>query len=222
MNSYVKDKNIYVIPHGYDFELASLIRESNSEIPIDMRGIPRPIIGYTGSIHDAYVDTELLCYLAKSRPKYSFVLVGPYKNNPIGPSLSEKNLTRLKSFPNIYFLGQKKHDELPAYIKYFQVCTILHEVKSQAEIAKTVNRTPFKLLHYLSQGKPIVSSSLYELCSLNKMIYISFSHEDYLNNIDISLNESDDLFEKRIQYASQFSYMNILKLMSQLINCRLQ
>lgn len=218
LQAMVPDKPIHVVPHGYDFELADRVRQLNTPKPSDLQGISSPIVGYTGSIHDAYVDTQLLSFIAKENPHINFVLVGPYKNNPIGASLSESNYEILRKISNVHFLGQKHHNELPGYIKHFNACVILHEIKEQAEIAKTTQRTPFKLLHYLSQGKPIITPPLFELGPLESLLYIAKNMQEYSKAVRCSLDEAPDLVDKRIQYAEQFSYAKTLVKLSKYID----
>ncbi|MBT5305259.1 MAG: hypothetical protein HON76_04225 [Candidatus Scalindua sp.] len=207
----VLNKDIYVVPHGYDFVRASrVLKNYSAEKPRELLTLPKPIIGYVGSIHDAYVDTNLIIKIATNRPNWSFVLIGPHKNNPIGPSMDRRNYLKLQAIPNIYLLGPRHHNELPTYVKYFDVGMILHNLKEFAESSKTKQRTPFKLLHYLSQGKPIVSPPLYELGPLTNLIYLAKTVNGFLSGIDKALGEQDTIKWERINYASQFSYENIL------------
>src|SRR5262249_1651990 len=62
----------------------------------------RPIIGYVGGIHK-FLDLEMLTAMARVRPDWSWVLVGPLQT-------SSRELNRL---PNVHLTGPKAHEELP-------------------------------------------------------------------------------------------------------------
>ena len=87
--AYGTGKPIYVIPHGYAFEHARRVDEDPASIePAELRGLPRPVLGFVGSVHDSTVDIDRLERVAKAFENASIVLIGPHKNNPIGPDLS--------------------------------------------------------------------------------------------------------------------------------------
>ena len=76
----------------------------------------------------------------------------------IGPnydkSLNKNRLTRAK---NVHWLGEKKYEELPAYVRHFDVATIPFVIN---EI--TLSTSPVKLFEYMAAGKPIVATDLPE------------------------------------------------------------
>jgi hypothetical protein len=46
-----------------------------------MASLPRPVIGYVGGIHK-FVDVEMLAAMARAKPDWSWVLVGPLQASP--------------------------------------------------------------------------------------------------------------------------------------------
>jgi len=207
-------KDIFVVPHGYDFNRASLImKDERVKIPDDLKDIPHPVIGYVGSIHDMTINVELIVKTAECRPNWSFVLIGPHKNNNVGHSLTEKSYQELKRVKNIYLLGPKHYFDLPNYIKFFDVCLVLINHKLDNEL-KTKQRTSFKLLQYLSQGKAIVTPPMNELYPIKELFYMEENESDFLKGIESALNENGEKKKARIQYAAQFSYEKILSLIS--------
>src|SRR6267143_6514551 len=103
-----------------------MMSDTSCPTPSDLKGIRRPIIGYVGSLHDIYIDVDLVIEMATRRPEWSLAFIGPHKRNPIGPALSAESYRRMKSVPNIHLLGLKHFNELPFYIKWFDVCLVLH------------------------------------------------------------------------------------------------
>lgn len=149
-------------------------------IPDDIRSIKHPIIGFVGSLAD-WLDYDMLCDAAVKNEDLFFVFVEPINTH----NLKLKDLQNLK---NVYFLGIKKHEEIPAYIVQFDVCLIPFKIQNLTQSA-----LPIKLFEYFSLGKPVVSRKLDELQKFADVIYITENNafEDQLkmalreNNIDL-------------------------------------
>lgn len=197
----------HVIPHGYAFAHARRIADDPSaSCPPELQSLPRPLLGFVGSIHDAYVDIDRVERLAKRRPEASIVLIGPYRNNPLGPDLSAAALRCLRKMPNVHLLGPRHFLDVPRYVKYFDVCLVLVNVKDYADEAMTKKRTHFKWLIYLAMGKPIVAPRVDEADSISSLVYLSRDDEGYLSAIDRALEEGPEKAMPRINYASQFAF----------------
>ena len=82
----------------------------------------------------------------------SFVLVGP----------EQSDVSLLKTCPNIHLLGQRPHDEVPAYVNAFDVALIPYRLAEY-----TANVYPTKLNEYLVMGKPVVATDLPEIRRFN-------------------------------------------------------
>ena len=67
-------------------------------------------------------------------------------------------LARSADLPNVHLLGQKKHDELPAYCKGFDVGMIPYRIDERMTFVN-----PLKLREYLSAGLPVVSTPVPEV-----------------------------------------------------------
>ncbi|MEZ5543300.1 MAG: hypothetical protein R3F42_14860 [Pseudomonadota bacterium] len=208
---FVPNDKITVIPHGFPVvEAQAILADTDHERPDELRDIHGPILGYAGSIHDSYVDIDLVERIATEVPDVTIVMIGPYKDNPIGRNLSAEGLRKLQSIPNVRLLGYRHFNDLPNYVRYFDVALILHRMEKIGQEAKTQMRTPFKLLQYLSQGKPIITPPLFELFQIKEMIYIADSHDAYLDAIHSALKENPVLRDRRMSYAREFSYQKIL------------
>ncbi|HEY5920444.1 MAG TPA: glycosyltransferase [Kofleriaceae bacterium] len=140
-------KNTFLAPHGVDYAKFARAIDDSVEIPADLAALPGPRIGFFGTLRD-FLDYELMAHIAKARPDWSLALIGQ-KLCDIGP---------LEGLPNVHLLGQKKHDELPAYCKGFDVGLIPYRIDNDV---KFIN--PLKLREYLSAGLPVVSTNMPEV-----------------------------------------------------------
>ena len=113
--------------------------------PADLAPIPRPRIGYAGVI-DERIDVELIGGVAKARPDWQIVLVGPIVK--IAPE-------DVPSGPNIHRLGMKSYAELPSYLGGWDVGWMPF-----ARNDATRYISPTKTPEYLAAGLPVVSTSI--------------------------------------------------------------
>ena len=152
--------NCFFIPNGVD-PSTWLGRQREGEVPRDMKPIPKPILGYVGTLGE-WVDFGALVRLARGKPEWSIVLVGP---------LTFARFSTMRAgIPNLYCLGEKGYDELPGYLDAFDVCLIPFKVNEFTE-----KIYPTKFHQYLGAGKPVVSSSLPELEPFKP--WVNFYHD---------------------------------------------
>ena len=146
-------------------------------------------VGYFGGI-GAWFDSDLLVKIATELKHVNFIIIGP---------ISEKIVKdKCNKLSNIYFLGPKNFDELPSYLNYFDVCILPFVVN---ELIKYVD--PVKVYEYLSAGKPVVTPYYDELLKFSDYIYISKGHDEFLNNIKLSLEENEINKLKRLKFAAR-------------------
>jgi glycosyltransferase involved in cell wall biosynthesis len=91
----------------------------------------------------------------------------------------------IKDLPNVHFLGQKKHDELPAYCKGFDVGLIPYRIDNDV---KFIN--PLKLREYLSAGLPVVSTDMPEVRPYAHLCHIAQTGDDMVAAIERAIGES--------------------------------
>jgi UDP-galactopyranose mutase len=113
--------------------------------PDDQAAIARPRLGYFGVI-DERLDLELLGEVARRRPDWQLVLVGPIAK--IDPS-------DVPSVPNVHQLGRKAYDDLPAYLAGWDVA-LMPFARNEATRFISPTKTP----EYLAGGVPVVSTSI--------------------------------------------------------------
>jgi UDP-galactopyranose mutase len=111
----------------------------------DQHGIGHPRIGYCGVI-DERVDLELVDEIARERPDWQLVMLGPVAK--IDPELLPRR-------PNIHWLGLKAYAELPSYLAGWDVALMPFALNESTRFI-----SPTKTPEYLCAGKPVVSTSI--------------------------------------------------------------
>lgn len=137
----------FVSPHGVDHAQFSRALDEATTVPADLAALPRPRIGFYGTLQ-TWVDFELIAHVARARPAWQIVL--------IGQQLAD--VSAVRGIPNVHLLGQKRHDELPAYCRGFDVGLIPYRIDERMAFVN-----PLKLREYLSAGLPVVSTAVPEV-----------------------------------------------------------
>jgi glycosyltransferase involved in cell wall biosynthesis len=166
-------------PHGVDVELFEQAMDPALPVAEDAKSLRHPIIGFFG-VMEAWVDLQLIAYLARSRPEWTFLLIG----------WVAVDVTELRSLPNIVFPGTQRYESLPQWAKAFDVAIIPFH---QNELVRNVN--PLKLREYLATGKPVVSVWMPEVERFADHVGIARTHDVFLQKIEEAL--STDSEEKR-------------------------
>lgn len=185
----------YLILNAADFDLFNRALAPNRPLPADIASIPRPIIGYAGLL-EYHIDVELLRRVAEAFPACSLVLIGPDRL----PSSSSRD--RLKALHNVYFLGQKPHEQLPDYLQAFDVALLPYLL-----IEQIVHAYPLKLHEYLAAGRAIVSVRLPELQRHRDVVRIADSYDEFICLVREALNDySQEAIAARLVVARQHTW----------------
>ncbi|MBX7045409.1 MAG: glycosyltransferase [Ignavibacteria bacterium] len=200
--------NSFYVGQGCDLSLFN--PELVKNIPDDLKKINNPIIGYVGALVGLRLDIKLLEFIAENRPVWSIVLVGPEDDN-------FKN-SRLHSLPNVYFLGAKKMDELPEYVKGFDVC-----INPQLVNEVTIGNYPRKIDEYLAMGKPTVATATTAMEVFKDYCYLAKTKEDYITEIENALNNNSEAeAARRRDFAMTHTWENNVKEIYKAINITLE
>ncbi|WP_433830447.1 glycosyltransferase [Flavobacterium anhuiense] len=172
--------NVHYFPSSVNETHFSKALQSIS-IPADIGDIPSPIAGFYGTI-DERIDFNLLKQTADKLPSVSFVMIGPVR-------IEENELPQAS---NIHYLGTKCYDELPNYLKAFDIAMLPFAVN---ETTKYSN--PAKTLEYMAARKPIISTKI----------------PDVVRNCNNCINiiETADAFAKEIQLLSENKNLKTLE-----------
>ena len=113
--------------------------------PPDQCEIPHPRLGYFGVI-DERMDLQLLADVARLRPSWHIVLLGP---------TVKIDVDSIPKRPNIHLLGQKSYDDLPRYLAGWDVALLPFALNDATRFI-----SPTKTPEYLAGGKPVVATPI--------------------------------------------------------------
>ena len=129
--------------------------------PIDpaLEALPRPRIVFTGAVVATKLDLPLLAELARSRPEWSFALVGP-----VGVGDPRTDLSALDGVDNVHLLGQRGYAQLPDVLRGADAGLIPYALN---ELTGSV--FPMKVYEYLAAGLPVVATPLPALAEVDEI-----------------------------------------------------
>ena len=209
--------SVSIVPHGIVIDQTSN-PNSDSDVVSEFANIikhHKRVIGYTGSIHDVYVNFDFVGRAASKLNDCHWFFVGPYKGSQIAENASQA-INALIECSFTTFVGSKPAWKLADYIKKFDVCLIPY----RAEIPNGwERRSPVKMLHYLQQGKPVVCADVPGISAYKHLIYTYTTFDQFLGALKTALAErSDDPIRKeRMAFAKKREASVILEDLKKLI-----
>ena len=169
-----------LLGNGVDYE--TFQRSAAAGPPDDVKDLGRPVIGYAGAIAQ-WFDFELIGMIAKRFPGASIALVGP-----VFREVEDRARRLVEERGNVIFLGEKKYDELGAYLSSMDVCMIPLEANELRRLAD-----PNKLYEYAAVGKPVVTMAYSEeIASLDGLVYVARSRGEFVDKIEEALGKGAD------------------------------
>lgn len=139
-----RHNNIHSFPSSIDKSHFSKARQKGED-PIDQITIPHPRFGFYGVVDERF-NTGLLKNLAEAKPQWSFIIIGPVVK------ISKEELPKND---NIFYLGPKSYDELPEYIRHWDIAMNMFALNEATRFI-----SPTKTPEYLSAGLPVISTSI--------------------------------------------------------------
>jgi UDP-galactopyranose mutase len=140
----------------------------------DQASLPHPRLGFFGVI-DERLDVPLVKAMADAHPEWQIVMVGPVVK--IDPATLPQN-------PNIRYYGQRTYQQLPTYLKGWDV-SLLPFARNQS----TRYISPTKTLEYMAAGKMIVSTPITDVAEpYGEIVYLGGSPEEFIAACERALN----------------------------------
>lgn len=136
--------NIHPFPSGVDAAHFARARQGLPD-PADQAALPHPRLGFYGVI-DERLDLPLIGRVAAARPGWQIVMLGP---------LAKISAADLPRAPNIHWLGQKRYEDLPAYLSGWDVALMPFAINEATRYI-----SPTKTPEYLAGGLPVVSTPI--------------------------------------------------------------
>jgi glycosyltransferase involved in cell wall biosynthesis len=141
-------------------------------IPGDLASIPRPRIGFIGTLSGYKLDVDLIVEVVNREPHWHWVFVGP-----LGTGESASLLKELEK-PNVHLMGLRDYLTLPDYLRGMDVTVIPCKLNEY-----TRSMFPMKFFEYLAAGKPVVTTPLDALVEYSEVCEVADSPEDFLEAI---------------------------------------
>ena len=147
--------------------------------PAGPGGHSAPRIGFFGVI-DERLDRDLVAEVARQRPDWQLILVGPVVK------IDPESLPRA---PNIHYLGGKKYDDLPRYIANWDAA-MMPFARNEATRFISPTKTP----EYLAAGRPLVSTPIIDVVrgwGHLEAVRIAATPAQFVNEAAFALSLSD-------------------------------
>ena len=175
-----------LVPNAGDFERFSLAATQPLPMPEELQAIPRPRLLFSGTL-GPWLETDWLADLARARPRWSVVLIGP----PAGA-----DLRLIASLPNVHQLGWRPYESLPAYLQHADVCLL---PRAAGELTRAMD--PAKVYEYLAAAKPVVATPLAELTKYGDLIDVADTGDQAVAAIEGHLRAADSETRRRARLA---------------------
>lgn len=177
LNKKQHHENCHRFDSGVDVEHFAQATQADTEIPEDARHLPHPVIGYYGVI-DERMDYDAIRALSAAFPEGTILLVGP---------ITKVDPAELPKADNIVYAGQRSYNDLPRYLKAFDVALVPF-----ADNPATKFLSPTKTLEYFAGHKPVVSSPVKDVVeNYADIVRIARSPEEYVAAVKAALNEDN-------------------------------
>jgi glycosyltransferase involved in cell wall biosynthesis len=172
-------ESVYAFPSSIEAEHFGVARSIVND-PEDQKNIPSPRIGFFGVI-DERMDIELVGSVARMRPDWHFIFLGP---------TAKINPDHLPKEANIHYLGMKSYKELPSYLSGWDVAMLPFALNESTKFI-----SPTKTPEYLAAGKPVVSSAVRDVVQSygNKgLVNIFHNADSFVASVEKALKQRDD------------------------------
>jgi len=170
-----------ILPHGVDYSLFS----TPTDRAKDLVDNGRPIAGFYGSISE-WLDLDLLTGTISRLPNWNFIFIG----NQV------TDVSALRKFENVTFLGDREHEVLPSYVQHW-TASILPFVDNQ----QIQHCNPLKLREYIAAGRPVISTPFPALSPYQELVTT-------VNNVDEMVAALTRSLTKKTSCRQQLSVIN--------------
>jgi len=174
-------REVRVLPNGVDLNAFDGARGTPFVEPLELARIPRPRLGYVGSLHPQ-VDYALVARLAKSRPDWHFVFVGG--RGSLADTRANAEVAMCERCPNVHWVDEKHRSEVPACLMSMDANLMVYRLADATWIKGIY---PLKLHEYLAAGKPVVSADIPSVREFSSVVRIASDDASWLASIEDAL-----------------------------------
>jgi len=205
-NRNTKHPHTYFIPQAVNFKLFNSALKDDLSRPGDLPNTHTPIICFIGGI-DYRIDFAIIRNIAEQHPEWAVLMIGPLKASV------RDNIKIVDGIHNFHFLGEKKQEEIPRYLKFIDISILPYYVNES-----TSTMYIGKLHEHLAAGKSIVVTKLPELMPFKDIIKIAGSRKQFLKCIEEELQKvSNEKIQRRVKVARENTWENRINEMQRII-----
>ena len=154
------------------------------------------------------IDFSLLRFIAESHPDWSIVLIGK-----VGEGDPWTDISLLNGLPNLYLMGPRSYEQLPSYLKGFDVGLLPNLINQY-----TKAMFPMKFFEYLASGTPVVGVELPALQDFDQLAWFEPTHKRFLQAIEKTLAGDVPDLDARLDAAKKHTYRERTEQMLSLID----
>jgi hypothetical protein len=152
---------------------------ASEEVAAYMGGLPRPIAGVMGAISDR-IDFDLLLECADSSSIGTLLFVGPQAGR------GGAQVATLTAHPKCRFVGQRPHEELPAWGSSLDVAIIPYR---QSDF--NFYCSPLRLFDHLASGRQVVTTdACHQIGRFERFVRVGHSREQVLLQLAAAASEN--------------------------------
>ena len=141
---------------------AQAMNVGSAGLPSDLAVITLPRIGFIGAVSSYKLDFELVVAVARSKPLWQFVFIGP-----TGEGEPFTDISLLEKEPNIHLLGKRAYEDLPRYCAGFACGWLPLRLTPYTEAM-----FPMKFFEYISAGLPVVATEIDALREFSSVAWL--------------------------------------------------
>ncbi len=181
-----------LIRNGVDVEMFRDLAASTPR-PADVPNRGRPVVGFVGALYDQWVDWALIREVAELLPEFDFAFVGPRDRRS-----SEAGA---RGLANIYLLGPRAYDQVPAYMAAFDICWVPFK---QNTVGWASN--PVKIYEYLALGKPVVTTPVADTELFGELVQVARTGVEAADRLRDAARMAPEAAEARVAFARENSW----------------
>lgn len=184
--------NSHLFHMGVETERYETARRQPRPLP-DIDAIPRPRIGFLGTVGTRKIDFDLLAGVADANPEWSFVFVGRTFNVSFSGTGPPRH-------PRLHYLGERPHEDVPHYLTRFDVSLIPYRPELVPDLT-------LKFFEYMAVGAPLVVPDLEQFRQYRPLVYVYRDAAGFVDAVKAALAETNpSLRERRIALAADHSF----------------
>jgi hypothetical protein len=195
-------EKVTLLPQSVDFTRLSRARDTSAPEPPQFAAIPRPRLGYLGSVQKR-LNLPILSSVLQAHPDWHFISMDSQKAVPL---------------PNAHALPWMPADQLPAVIRGLDVAFLPYNCNDDYQI----HCVPLKAFDCFVQGVPVVSTPLINLWEHEDLIYFGDTAQELASAVERALDEPPDSPKRaaRIAAAKGRSIEDLAALLAQRLPLR--